>query len=235
MKEQEQKERIPADPYGEEGLSLLREAVRDRMSEKRYRHTLGVEKKAAELAAVYAPEKTALLRAAALLHDLTKELPAEEQILLCRRFGVSVPRDCLESPKLFHSLTASLLIPEEFPLYADPALLQAVARHTAGHPRMMLCDKLLYLADWIEDTRTFPGCVKLRTYYEKKIRKADTEAKRLAALDQVMLRSFDVMIREILAEKRPLALITVETRNALLRDLAERKNERKTITHGSEK
>ena len=105
MKEKNILSSAPADPYGEEGLALLREAVREYMTEKRYLHTLGVERKAAELAARHAPEKTAKLRAAALLHDITKERSAEEQIALCARFSVPVPRDCLESPKLFHSLT----------------------------------------------------------------------------------------------------------------------------------
>ncbi len=235
MKEKNILSSAPADPYGEEGLALLREAVREYMTEKRYLHTLGVERKAAELAARHAPEKTAKLRAAALLHDITKERSAEEQIALCARFSVPVPRDCLESPKLFHSLTASLLIPEAFPLYADPEILTAVARHTAGHPEMTLCDKILYLADWIEDTRTFPTCVKLRAWYDRRICAADTGEKREAVLEKTVLRSFDVMIREILKEKRALALITVETRNALLRECAERKNKRKLPTHGSEK
>ena len=62
-----------------ESLERLRSAVAAFETEKRYRHTLGVETEAAALATVLLPEKTDELRAAALLHDLTKCRSDEEQ------------------------------------------------------------------------------------------------------------------------------------------------------------
>ena len=57
----------------EKMLDALRESVMARMSPKRFRHTAEVEKRAERLGEIYAPEKKITLRAAALLHDITKE------------------------------------------------------------------------------------------------------------------------------------------------------------------
>ena len=59
--------------FGERALCCLRERLRATMSQKRFAHTLGVEQTVAEMAAFYCPCKTGMLRAAALLHDCTKE------------------------------------------------------------------------------------------------------------------------------------------------------------------
>ena len=64
-------------------LDGLRERVGTYMSEKRYAHTVAVEDMAARMSKYLCPEKTNVLRAAALLHDITKELTAEEHIKIC--------------------------------------------------------------------------------------------------------------------------------------------------------
>ena len=58
----------------EEMLEGLRERVMRKISPKRFGHTLAVEEMVARLCALYCPEYTLRLRAAALLHDVTKEL-----------------------------------------------------------------------------------------------------------------------------------------------------------------
>ena len=69
--------------YSEETLAALRNDVKKRMSEKRYNHTLEVEKMAHRIAELYAPDRVGLVRAAALLHDITKELSVEQHIDIC--------------------------------------------------------------------------------------------------------------------------------------------------------
>ena len=59
--------------FGDRELTALREAVVNRLSQKRYTHTAAVEDMVIRLATLYCPEKIPTLRAAALLHDLTKE------------------------------------------------------------------------------------------------------------------------------------------------------------------
>ena len=55
----------------DEMLSSLRDSLKSKMSGFRLAHTLGVEEMAARIGAIYCPEKLNILRAAALLHDMT--------------------------------------------------------------------------------------------------------------------------------------------------------------------
>ena len=207
--------------FSESALRALREDVQKKMSEKRFSHTLGVERKAAELCAIYAPEKTGMMRAAALLHDVTKELKKDEQIYLCAKYGITVDGDVMAAPKLFHSITAAAMIPDKYPQFADAELIRAISVHTSGSEDMTLCDKLLYLADYIEDTRTFPDCVELREFFDKGIAAASTAEERERVLRKTMLLSFDMTIKNILDEQRPLAVVTVRSRNAILKECRE--------------
>ena len=202
----------------EKVLDELRAEVMKRMSAKRFSHTLGVEKKAEELCALFAPEKTGMMRAAALLHDLTKELKTEEQLLLCERYGIVPDADTLAAPKLFHSMTAAAVIADKFPQLAVPELVRAVSVHTAGSVDMNICDRILYLADYIEDTRTFEDCVRLRKYFDDGIAAADSAEERLAVLSRTMLLSFDMTIKDLIESGKPLAVVTVRSRNAMLKE-----------------
>ena len=73
--------------FSGEKISYLRKSVEELMSGFRLRHTLGVEEMAARIGQIYCPEKENVLRAAALLHDITKELAKDEQIALCISHG----------------------------------------------------------------------------------------------------------------------------------------------------
>ena len=59
--------------YTEADITALRERVRPYLTAKRYEHTLAVEREAEFLGKLYLPEKIMALRAAALLHDITKK------------------------------------------------------------------------------------------------------------------------------------------------------------------
>jgi nicotinate-nucleotide adenylyltransferase len=165
--------------FSEKVLDDLRAEVMKRMSAKRFSHTLGVEKKAEELCALFAPEKTGMMRAAALLHDLTKELKTEEQLVLCERYGIVPDADTLAAPKLFHSMTAAAVIADKFPHLAVPELVHAVSVHTAGSEEMNICDRILYLADYIEPTRKQPVCRMRRESFYRELSESDDKLKTL--------------------------------------------------------
>ena len=203
--------------FSEEALCELRAEIKSKMSEKRFSHTLGVERKVVELCGLYAPEKTGMLRAAALLHDVTKEIKTPEQIALCEKYGVVYDSDVLAAPKLFHSITAAAIIPHKFPRFAVPELIRAVSVHTGGAEDMNICDKILYLADYIEDTRTFEDCVELRRQFDCGVAKAKNAEELEDVLDRTMLTSFDMTIKDLISEERPVAAVTVRSRNAMLR------------------
>ena len=201
----------------EERLNRLRETVRARLSEKRCRHPLAVEDMAARLCALYCPEETEKLRAAALLHDITKELSVSEQVVLCHAYGIPISEDDLLAPKTLHARTAAAQIPVEYPEYDDPTIVSAVRWHTTGHADMTLTEKLLYLADYIDDSRTFRNCVILRRYFWGANPQSMTAQAREALLRDTLLLSYDMTVRDLLDEGTPVAVDTIEARNELLR------------------
>ena len=131
----------------EEMLETLAQKLEGTMSPKRYRHTAEVEKMAARLGALYAPEYIMQLRAAALLHDITKEFSLQTQLQILQKFGIMIHYSDEISPKTLHARTAALLIPEEYPAFADPTVIESVRWHTTGREGMTICEKLIYLAD----------------------------------------------------------------------------------------
>ena len=137
--------------FGEQELMQLREQVISRMSPKRFTHTAAVEEMVIRLATIYCPEEIPALRAAALLHDVTKEYDIPTQIRLLREAGEEVkPGDEL-SHKTFHDRTAANLIATDYPDFATETVISAVRWHTTGRENMTLAEKLLYLADYDYD------------------------------------------------------------------------------------
>ena len=197
----------------EQMLDALRERVGCIMSGKRFSHTLGVEREIEKLAVLYAPEKSMMLRAAALLHDITKEYTNDRHLALISEYGLDVEYYKAQSPKLYHSATAALIIPDSYPEYADSELIHAVSVHTAGCVGMSISDKLLFLADYIEDTRTFEDCVTLRNFFWERI---SSGKERLRHLDRTVLLAFDMTLKDLIENNNIISDKTVEARNSLL-------------------
>lgn len=202
----------------EEMLDALRRQVSEGMSLRRFVHTAEVEKMAAYLGSIYEPDKIPLLRAAALLHDVTKEYPQETQIELCREYGVELEADAYFAPKTLHARTAAAIIPDKFPSFADAEIISCVRYHTTGRADMTLSEKLIYLADYIDMSRTFEDCVKLRNYFLGAEPEKLSESERLAHLNNTLILSFDMTLRILAEEGTPISLDTMAARNQLLRE-----------------
>lgn len=212
----------PVQNLNEGQITALRRAITTRMSGKRLSHTLGVEKEIARLGVLFLPEDLLRLRAAALLHDITKELTVAQQQALCAQNGVTLTEEELLSPKTLHAQTAVFVIQADFFAFADPVILDAVRDHTTGSPQMSLFAKLLYLADYIEETRTYPDCVALRRAFWEPVAEMG-EAQRLLHLDRILLLSFDMTIKTLLEEGSMIAPATVYTRNSFIAEISRHK------------
>jgi len=200
----------------EEMLSALRKEIVPYLAPKRYLHTLAVEEEAAALGGIYLPEEVNSLRAAALLHDITKRADTETQLQYCRDFGIAVSEEDLRSPKVFHAKTAAGLVKKDFPAYADEQILNGIRWHTTGHRGMTVFEAIVYLADYIEATRTFPDCVALRQYFYDGLAEAQTMAEKEAVFIRTMVLSFDMTIRNLIEENAPIDSDTIAARNAYI-------------------
>lgn len=199
-----------------EMLDELRASIQNSMSPKRYIHTCAVEGMVARLCELFCPECTTELRAAALLHDITKEESLEKQLQLCREFDIIVQSGDVLAPKTFHAKTAAALIGRDYPDFASEAVVSAVRWHTTGHADMTLSEQLLYLADYIDDSRMFPDCVRLRNYFWRADPAAMDECARMAHLYDTLILSFDMTMRHLLDENATISLDTILARNALI-------------------
>ena len=202
-------------------LEDLRGQVLSKMSPKRFRHTLAVEEMVARLCELFCPQNTLKMRAAALLHDITKEIDMEGQIALCNQFDLPVTKADKLAPKTFHARTASALIKADYPAFADPMILDAVRWHTTGRADMTLPEQLLYLADYIDMSRTFHACVVLRRYFWGAEPDKMDATDRLRLLYKTLAFSFDLTMQDLLNDGAPIAQETVEARNQLLLLLSE--------------
>ena len=197
-------------------LNALREEIRSSMSEKRFRHTAEVERMAIRLGKLYAPHKIPMLRGAALLHDLTKEYSKDHHLMICAQKNIPLTKEDVHAPKTLHARTAAALIPDRFPAFASEELLSCVRWHTTGRRGMTLCEKLIYLADYIDLSRTFEDCVRLREYFFSANPEAMGEEERLAHLRNTLILSFDMTVRGLLEEGAPVSPDTMDARNQLI-------------------
>ena len=200
----------------EEMLESLRKKAVENMSEKRRVHTLAVEQMAMRIGAVYAPKKINILRAAALLHDVTKELKMHDQLELCKKYVINVSENDKFAPKTFHAKTAAALIEDQYNEFADDEVVSAVRWHTTGREGMTLCEKIIYLADYIDESRKFDDCIKLREYFWSKDISSMNDDEKNEHLRDTLIISYDMTIKNLLDENSPVAKYTFDARNELV-------------------
>ena len=140
-------------------FSWLREKAYAMLKPRRVAHVQGCEQEAVSLAKRWGADPDDAAEAA-ILHDCTKKEGLEEQLALCGKYGV-IPDDFERtSEKLLHAKTAAALAREEFGV--SPEVENAIRWHTTGKPEMTLLEKIIYIADYIEPTRSFEGVDALR-------------------------------------------------------------------------
>lgn len=136
---------------------------------KRIPHIRGTEEEAVRLAERWGVDETAARRAA-ILHDCTKYLELDEQLALCRKYGVELDKLEQRAVKLLHSKTGACIAKHVFG--EDEQVYRAIFWHTTGKADMSMLEKVIYLADYIEPTRDFDGVEPLRTLAYEDIDKA---------------------------------------------------------------
>ena len=215
--------------FNESIIEAVAKEIPQFISGKRLAHTYAVERECRVLGALFSAHPSLMsaedvykLRVAALLHDITKEKSVDEHSAIAAQYRIPLTDMERAAPKVLHSKTAPMLARETINAklgccVVDDAVCDAIRTHTTGAPVMSLIGKLLYLADYIEDTRTFEDCVVLRRSFYDTIDtcKDDPDALR-CHLDNILLLSFDMTIRDLLENRAPIDANTTAARNALI-------------------
>jgi len=134
--------------------------LRGAITEKRFNHSINVMNCAVELAKRYEVdvEKAAI---AGLLHDCAKSIKGNEALRLCEKFNIKLDDVTRFQPSLLHGPLGSKIAEIEYGI-SDREILSAIYYHTTGCENMSLLDKIVYLADYIEPGRRFPGIEEVR-------------------------------------------------------------------------
>ena len=130
------------------------------LNPNRVAHVLGCRDTAVELAKRWGADETDAARAG-ILHDITKALDGPLQLTLCREYGTILDEFGYKYPKTLHALTGSLVADRIFG--EDEAVVSAICHHTTGKADMRLLEKIIYVADYMEPNRNFPGVEQLRS------------------------------------------------------------------------
>ena len=133
-------------------IDALREKVKNTLSEKRFAHTLGCEKMAVQLAQKYGASEN-IVRASALLHDITKELSLPQQLRLCEKWSIIHDYDSDNIEAVIHADTGAEMARYEYSM--GKTVCSAIKKHTVGDVDMSLTDKIIYIADACEETRKY--------------------------------------------------------------------------------
>ena len=154
-------------------ISMSREALLAKMEtvmpEKRLRHCLGVEKAARELAERFGldVEKAGL---AGLLHDYAKKVSDEDFLALIDKYRLD-PDLKNWGNNVWHGMVGIYKIQEDLGV-KDTEILRAIEIHTVGSGTMSELDKVVYVADYIEHNRDFPGVDKARELAKRSLNQA---------------------------------------------------------------
>ena len=142
-------------------MEELEQVVVSLLNPNRVAHVLGCRDTAGKLAERWGADVTDALRAG-ILHDITKALDGPLQLTLCAEYGTILDDFGAQNPKTLHALTGSLVAERIFG--ENEAVVSAIRHHTTGKADMSLLEKIIYVADYMEPCRDFPGVEKLRKY-----------------------------------------------------------------------
>lgn len=145
-----------------QGLSLkeLERVVTTLVHPNRVAHILGCRDTAIALAKHWGTDETDAARAG-LLHDITKALDGPLQLTICCEYGMVLDDFSKENPKTLHAHTGAMVAKRIFG--ENDAVVSAIDSHTTGKAGMNTLEKIIYIADYMEPNRKFPGVEELRT------------------------------------------------------------------------
>lgn len=185
-------------------LEAIQKYLKDNLDSKRYQHSLGVAETSVKLAEIYGADKKKA-EIAGLIHDCAKNI--SNKMLIEKALGYNIVLDDIlkSSPSLLHGPVGAYVAKEIFDIN-DEEIFDSVYFHTIGKPNMSLLTKIIYLSDFIEPGRKFPGVEDLRKWaYDD--------------LDKALLLAFDNTLQHIISKSRLIHINTVNARNHLLRNM----------------
>lgn len=144
-------------------MEVIKLNVKKFLDEKRYEHVKRVTKCAVEMAKIYGVpvEK---VEASAWLHDVAKFFDLSVMIDLTKGKYPEVADKMSQSTAVLHGFAGAEFVRQNYELFGidDEEILDGVKYHTIGCENMNTLAKIVYLADAIEEKRSWEGVEKAR-------------------------------------------------------------------------
>lgn len=185
-------------------IEVIYDYLKENLKENRFMHTLGVVSTSKKLANLYnVDEKRAEL--AGLLHDISKNTSKEEMLEIIERNNIQLTLSEKKTPELWHSIVGPIQAREKFNIN-DEEILGAIRWHTTGKEDMTSLEKIVYIADMIEPSRTFDGVNEIREEVLKDLNKG-------------VLKGMNHTISFLLSKNGMIDENTIKARNYLLNEV----------------
>jgi predicted HD superfamily hydrolase involved in NAD metabolism len=173
-----------------------------RLDDYGLRHCKSTAAMAKIMAGIYHVDpETAYL--AGLLHDWDRCVPHDELVETARGIGIPITPEVLAAPPILHAHTGAAAVAAAFP-EVPQEVITAIKHHTVGVPDMSDLDKLVYIADMIEPTRTNPHVDTLR------------EMVGTIGLDALFMQAYQNTMMHLVRNKKVMHPATTKVWNALL-------------------
>lgn len=124
--------------------------VKSVLSEYRFTHSLGVAKKAIELAKIYGVQEE-IAKKVGIAHDIAKEMTDEEMIEYAKANNIRIDEIETVKPSLLHGKIGADIAAKKFGFTQD--MINAIKWHTTGRKNMSMLEKIIYVADKTEENR----------------------------------------------------------------------------------
>lgn len=135
---------------------------------------------------------------AAFYHDCTKN---EDQTRLLKEYGIEPAEELLRSPAVIHAFTGAERLKREG---KSISVVNAVCYHTTGKPNMTEIEKIIFIADYIEENREYESCKNARNEYLQ-------GEKTVENLDKLILKILKDTIEHLKEKGAYVYPLTIET------------------------
>lgn len=189
-------------------IAMLEKEMENILSPFRFQHSLGVMKKAGELATLYQVD-VEVAKLTGLAHDIAKEMSDQELLLFAQVHNLNIDQIELANPTLLHGKVGAMIVGEKYNFTKE--MQDAICFHTTGRENMTMLDKIIYVADKIEDNR----------------KKVPPEVRELATqnIDVALKYFYTVAIEKAIHKDKLLHPLTIEARNSLLLEQLKKEKE----------
>lgn len=185
----------------------IKKTLKESLSEERYNHTLGTADCALKLAKKYGlDEKKAYL--AGLLHDCAKCKSNDELLKIIKQELKNIDEGELQNYKTLHAPVGEYFARTIYNV-KDKDILDAIRYHTVGRVGMSLFEKIIFLADKIEENTRDKK-------YSEEIWQILDKNKGETGLDMALFRCFSETIKSLVNRELKICKTTIDVYNELL-------------------